>query len=132
MQNRFFELVKRKHERGVTIFFSSHILSEVQKVCDRVGIIKDGMLIQVQSVDELRTTKYKKVQLKMNQGMKFTYATDEIKNLKQQNQDVSFIYSGSVEKLIQLLSTQPIDDFSVAEPDLEEIFMHYYGEEVSQ
>ena len=132
MQNKFFELLKKENKRGTTVFFSSHILSEVQKMCDRVGIIKEGSLIKVQRVEELRSTKYKKVQLKLKEGKDFTEKSDDIKDLKRKNSEAGFIYSGKLESLLKLLSNPAIEDFSVTEPDLEEIFMNYYNGEVQQ
>jgi ABC-2 type transport system ATP-binding protein len=126
MQNRFFDLVRREHERGATIFFSSHILPEVQKVCDRVGIIKDGRMVSTQNVEKLRATKYKKVSLRMKEGLAFESSSDDIKNLSVKGRDASFIYSGSLHGLQKLICADGIEDFSVAEPDLEEIFMNYY------
>ena len=132
MQNRFFELLKKENERGVTVFFSSHILSEVQKMCDRVGIIKEGRLIKVQSVEDLRATKYKKVILRLKVGKSILLDTPDIKDLSQKTNETSFIYSGKTEDLLILLSSPAIDDFSVTEPDLEEIFMNYYNGEATQ
>lgn len=130
MQNKFFDFLKKENKRGTTVFFSSHILSEVQKTCDRVGIIKEGSLIKVQSIEELRSTKYKKVQLKLKEGKKFVPESEDIKDLRKKNSEISFIYSGKLKNLLELLSSPAIDDFSVTEPDLEEIFLNYYNGEV--
>ena len=129
MQNKFFDLLKKEHERGTTVFFSSHILSEVQKMCDRVAIIKEGSLIKVQRVEELRSTKYKKVLLKLKEGKDFSPKSEDIKDVKRKNSETSFIYSGALKELLSLLSAPEIDDFSVTEPDLEEIFLNYYNGE---
>jgi len=59
MQQRFFDLIREENKKGVTILFSSHILSEVQKLCSRVGIIKDGEMVAVEDIETMRNTTYK-------------------------------------------------------------------------
>ena len=128
IQNKFFELIKKEHARGATVFFSSHILSEVQKLCHRVGIIKDGFMIQVKSLDALKGTQYKKVVLKLSGGSQFNQGDFILRDLNIENGEVRFIYEGDVNDLACLMSNLRLDDFSVQEPDLEEIFMHYYSD----
>jgi ABC-2 type transport system ATP-binding protein len=66
MQEKFFELLKEENSRGTTIFFSSHTLSEVQKMCRRVGIIKAGRLIAQEDVETLRKKQLRKVQIEFS------------------------------------------------------------------
>lgn len=127
MQNTFFNLLEEEKEKGKTIFFSSHILSEVQRICDRVGIIKEGRLIKVETVDEIMKTRAKKIRIRTEQD--FVKEDDDIVNLKRENDHVSFVYTGTIEKLLSMLQGHPISDLSVVDPTLEEIFMHYYERE---
>jgi ABC-2 type transport system ATP-binding protein len=78
MQEAFFEILKEEKERGATIFLSSHILSEVKRVCDRVGIIKNGKLIKIESMDKITKTDFSIV----------TIISDEFKKLDLQMKDV--------------------------------------------
>ena len=111
------------------MFFSSHILSEVQRLCDRVGIIKDGWLIDEKDVKELRKTQYKRVFLKLQNGTPFRPGEAVLTDLSETGGEVHFIYQGNAAELTRLLADNEVADFSVTEPDLEEVFMHYYQED---
>ena len=102
---------------------SSHILSEIQKNCTRAAIIKEGRLIAIDSVENLSKTAAKRVTL---HGV--TSVPDELEILKPDvsENSISFLYSGDVQKLLSVLSTLPVNDMTMTEPDLEEVFMHYY------
>lgn len=129
MQNHFYDLLRKEKSRGATVFFSSHILSEVQRLCDRVGIIKEGRLIDEKDVKELRQTQYKKVFIKLQNGTPFRPGEAELTELTEKSGEVRFIYQGNAGDLTRLLASNEIADFSVTEPDLEEVFMHYYRED---
>lgn len=129
MQNRFYDLIRKEKARGATVFFSSHILSEVQRLCDRVGIIKEGRLIDEQDVKELRQTQYKKVYIKLINGTPFQSGGAALTELREAGGEVHFIYQGNAAELTRLLANNEVADFSVTEPDLEEVFMHYYQED---
>ncbi|MEG0683894.1 MAG: ABC transporter ATP-binding protein [Coprobacillus sp.] len=126
MQNKFFELIRKENEKGVTIFFSSHILSEVQKLCHRVAIIKDGQILKIEQMEDLRKNTYKQVEVTSQQDLSKVLKMPEIKNLVVRDQVYSFMYTGKVNDMIQLLSKYTIDNLDLHEPDLEEVFMHYY------
>lgn len=127
MQNKFFNLLKKVNEKGTTVFFSSHILFEIQKLCDRVAIIKDGEIIKLESIEDLKSTMHKKVRIILKEGAQFDINSSHIQDLKQVNREVTFLYSGKVTHLLDHLNNIEIDNFWVSEPDLEEVFMHYYG-----
>lgn len=133
MQNRFYDLLREEKARGCTIFFSSHILSEVQRLCDRVGIIKEGCLIEEKDIRELRATTYKRVSMTLAEGAVFEYPENGqaigLAEFSQEDRRVRFHYHGTADTLSAILSKQSLLDFAVEEPELEEIFMHYYGEE---
>lgn len=73
MQKTFFELIRRENANGVTVLLSSHILSEVQKLCSRVAIIKEGRIVKLEDIGTLRDTAYKKVRIEFNQGFPPTW-----------------------------------------------------------
>lgn len=129
MQNHFYELLRKEKSRGATVFFSSHILSEVQRLCDRVGIIKEGRLIDEQDVKELRKTQYKKVSIKLTNGTPFQQGEMSLTELTKTGDEIHFIHKGDAGDLVRLLAANEVADFSVTEPELEEVFMHYYQEE---
>ena len=123
MQKEFFDILKERNADGSTIMLSSHILSEIQKNCTRAAIIKEGRLIALDSVENLSKTAAKRVTL---HGV--TSVPDELEILKPDvsENSISFLYSGDVQKLLSVLSTLPVNDMTMTEPDLEEVFMHYY------
>lgn len=130
MQRVFFDLLKEEQNRGTTIFFSSHILSEVQRMCGRVAIIRDGRLVRVESVSRLIKNHYKTVTL--------TFPTDARPQPVQATdlggvirQDIdgnvqTLLFNGNVRDLLAYASRLPITDIHIGEPSLEEIFMHEY------
>jgi ABC-2 type transport system ATP-binding protein len=126
MQSVFFQLLDEERKRGVTVFFSSHILAEVQRICDRVGIIKEGRLVKVESVEDIIETRAKKVRIKTKDTIN---GNGDIIDLKQENGVITFVYTGKVKALMNILESLDIEDLSITEPTLEEIFMHYYEKE---
>ncbi|MEH6943142.1 ABC transporter ATP-binding protein [Bacillus sp. JJ722] len=130
MQNKFFELIKEENKKGATIFFSSHILSEVQKLCDRVGFIKDGKIIKLESIAALRENSYKKITLEASTPIdKGLFKMDGVTQLHVKGTHASFIFKGNINELVATISTLSLINLDLSEPDLEEIFMHYYDKE---
>lgn len=130
MQQKFFELLKEENKRGATILFSSHILSEVQKMCDRVAIIKEGKIIKVEKISTLKESNHKKFQIEVKAGVsREAFDINGVTNLKIDDGNVSFLFSGDVNTIINKLSTLKLTNILIEEPDLEEIFMHYYEKE---
>ncbi|MFA5800932.1 MAG: ABC transporter ATP-binding protein [Thermoleophilia bacterium] len=127
IQKNFFELLREESREGTTIFFSSHILSEVQKICDRVAIIKDGELINIESMEHLIQNNYKRIHLttreKAEDGL---FKLPGVSDLSVEKNQVSFLYKGDVNTISRILAQIDLVDLIVGEPDLEEIFMHYY------
>lgn len=123
MQKEFFDILKERHNNGATIFLSSHVLSEIQKNCSRAAIIKDGMLIALDSVENLSKTNAKRVVL---HGVNTIPETLSAKSVREGTDHVSFLYNGTIKELLNIANTLPIYDMTITEPDLEEIFMHYY------
>lgn len=126
MQREFFKILRERNEQGASIFLSSHVLSEIQRNCKRAAIIREGRMIACDSVEGLSQTNTKRVtvhgSIQLNQ-------LDGIRDLKELDGTVSFLYSGDIKYLLQVLANGNITDLSIAEPDLEEIFLHYYENE---
>lgn len=123
MQREFFEILKERNRKGTTIFFSSHVLSEVQRNCTRAAIIRDGNIIACDSVDALSKTNAKRVSLHGNADIS---RLDGICDRQEADGSLSFLYSGEINALMQVLSSGNITDLTISEPDLEEVFLHYY------
>jgi len=129
MQQTFFEILKEENRRGATVLFSSHILSEVQKICDRVAIIKDGRIIRIDTMASLTESMYLKVAMETNTEVPQDFLNGSMNNFVVNGKDVSFLYKGDTNELLAKLSKLDIVRISMSEPDLEEIFMHYYEKE---
>lgn len=128
MQREFFEILKERNSEGATIFLSSHVLSEIQRYCSRAAIIREGRLIACDSVENLSKTNARRVNV---QGSLNIAGLNGIKDIRKDENSVSFLYSGDMNRLVERLAAGNVKDLSVSEPDLEEIFIHYYegGEE---
>lgn len=126
MQREFFDIIRQRNQKGTTVFLSSHVLSEVQRNCTRAAVIREGEMIACDSVDALSKTSAKRISVHGSVDWK---GLDGIKDMKTADKAVSFLYSGDMNRLIQRLSEGDIFDLNVSEPDLEEIFLHYYEKE---
>jgi ABC-2 type transport system ATP-binding protein len=130
MQQRFFELLEGEHQKGATILFSSHILSEVQRLCDRVAIIKEGEIVTVEKISTLQENNYKKFKLDTKAPVAVDYFNiPGVSNLEVKNNRVSFLFRGNLNAVLRRLAEIEIANVWIDEPDLEEIFMHYYVKE---
>jgi ABC-2 type transport system ATP-binding protein len=127
VQKKFFQLLSEENKRGVTVFFSSHVLSDVQKICHRVAIIKEGQILRVDDVATLRAQQFRKVTVELNSAdEKLTLPQEKLQNLQKDNGTYRFLYGGDVNSLLRELSKHNIANLLVEEPSLEEVFLHYY------
>ena len=128
MQSLFFDLLRKENQKGMTIFFSSHILGEVQMFCRRVAIIKEGKIIQLEDIDTLRKKQLKKVTIEFNEQVKpENLSLPGVVNLIAAPENrLSFMFSGNINELVSFLSGKMINNLMIEEPSLDEIFMHYY------
>lgn len=130
MQQKFFELIKEENKKGAAVFFSSHILSEVQKMCSRVAFIKDGKIIKLEKMSELNKNSYKKIKIETKSDVLNVFGNlSGISKFEQNGNEANFLFKGNLNGIIKALAGIDIKNLSIAEPDLEEIFMHYYAKE---
>ena len=123
MQREFFEILRERNQQGTTVFLSSHVLSEIQRNCSRAAIIREGQIIACDSVEALSRTNAKRITV---HGQAALDGLEGVRGRKEAEGTVSFLYSGDIKRLLQTLAAGDIQDLSVTEPDLEEIFLHYY------
>lgn len=123
MQKEFFNLLIERNNEGATILLSSHILTEVQRYCNRVAIIREGNIVTVDSIEELSASKSKKVRLV---GANEIIKLDGMSAIAISEEEQSFLYNGEVERLIKELGKIHFEDITIEEPSLEEIFINYY------
>lgn len=125
MQQVFYDLLLEEKEKGTTIFYSTHILSEISKICDRVGIIKEGKLLKVESIKELQSKNLTNVTITSNEIEKITKELKvEVETLDEKT--IKFKNTLDSNNLIKILSKYEIEKLLIEEPTLEDIFLHYY------
>ena len=126
MQQKFFNLILEENKKGATVLFSSHILSEVQQLCNRVAIIKDGEILSIQDIKSIKYDNYKKFTFRGKSLNNGKFDIEGVTKLKEREDKVSFLYKGDVNKIVQVVAKLTLTDITIEEPTLEEIFMHYY------
>ena len=127
MQRNFFDLIREENQkRGATVFFSSHILGEVQKMCSRVAIIKEGKIIRIEDIHTLQRNNYKKIRIEAEELDQGRFDLEGVSNLMQENGAIHFFYRGDINRITRIIGETAVSDVIIEEPTLEEIFMHYY------
>ncbi|MCU4925758.1 ABC transporter ATP-binding protein [Halobacteria archaeon AArc-dxtr1] len=128
-QDRMHAFLEAERDAGKTIFFSSHVLSEVQRICDRVGIIRDGALVALEDVKTLLSQSGKDVRVRLGEPVpKDRFVTDEMIDVEVVDRAVQFTYTGDYNALLDHLGRFEIVDIDIGDPQLEDIFKHYYGD----
>ena len=123
MQKEFFDILRERNKEGATILLSSHVLSEIQRNCTRAAIIRDGRIIVCNSVDDLSKTSAKRITV---QGTVNLERLSGVRDRKASENSLSFLYNGDMNSLLRALSSGQVNDLTVTEPTLEEVFLHYY------
>ncbi|WP_379161537.1 ATP-binding cassette domain-containing protein [Paenibacillus sp. sgz5001063] len=130
MQQKFFELLETENQKGATVLFSSHILSEVQRLCSRVAIIKEGSLVTVEKISTLQENNYKKFKIHTKASLdKDYFSLPGVSQLEVKDNQVHFLFRGNLNNVLHKLADIEVTNVWIEEPDLEEIFMHYYVKE---
>jgi len=130
MQQIFLQLMREVRDDGRSVFLSSHILNEVQEICDRVGILRDGQLKEVKTVSELTHSDFRWVTLQYRDPPQIgNLATiPGVSDISISGNKLKLRLIGDFDPLIRTLDAQYIVDMDVQEPSLEEIFLTYYGD----
>ena len=126
MQKEFYSILTERNQNGATVFLSSHILSEVGRYCKHAAIIREGKILVSDSVERLSHAEAKKVILR---GITELPEIESIKNIKWENDTVSFLYGGRSHDLIKELAAISFEDVNISDPELDEVFMNYYSKE---
>ncbi len=130
MQQKFFELLEAENRKGATILLSSHVLSEVQRLCKRIAIIKEGKIIKVETMSALNDENYKRFKVEVSADVpKDYFRAKGVNDLVVEGKTHNFLFNGNINEMITKFSGIKIKNLWVDEPDLEEIFMHYYSKE---
>ena len=122
MQQTFFDILEEENKRGATILFSSHILSEVKRLSDRIVFIKDGLIEDMDHLISTQDYNYKVVHLESEHEIE----SHHLQFRERLGHTSSFLYRGTATDLIKILSTLEFSNVLIEDPSLEEIFLHYY------
>jgi len=128
VQQTVMELVREVNDEGKTVFFSSHILPEVQAVCDRVGIIRDGQLVATERVEDLMRQHFKRLRLNFgNMPPVGTFVQDGVKEVARDEQGLTLEVYKNLNMVMETAVSFGITDIETTPVSLEEIFLTYYG-----
>jgi ABC-2 type transport system ATP-binding protein len=129
MQQAFYRLLQEARERGATVFLSSHVMPEVEHVCDRVGIIRDGRLAAVEDIDDLKGKALKMVEIRLATPVP-SGAFEGVPGVRDAvafGDRVRITMAGPIDPLVKTLASFEVLDMESREPSLEEIFLTFYG-----
>ncbi len=133
MQEEFHQLVGEERDRGATVFLSSHDLEEVERLCDRVAIIRDGRLVAVEHVSDLTARRFR------HATVEFATAVDPadlraLPGVRDVAADGRRVRCGveavALDSVVKALARHPVVDLELAHPSLEEVFLAFYSGEV--
>lgn len=126
MQEEFYKILEEEKAEGKTIFFSSHILNEVKRICDKVAIIKEGKIVKIEDIESLEDTNIVKVKIEAEEIEKLEKELEIEQVITKKENKIEFLYSKEINSLIEKISKYKISKLLIQEIDIEEIFMHYY------
>ena len=126
MEQKFRLCVAEAKERGQTVLLSSHILSEVQRLCTRVGIIREGRIVEISDIRTLQQNNYKKINVTADGLTPQVFDLPGVTNIQVENGSLHFFFKGDINLVLHKINSLQVIDVSIEEPTLEEIFMHYY------
>jgi ABC-2 type transport system ATP-binding protein len=125
MQEEFYLLLREHQERGCTIFLSSHNLAEVERICHRLAIIRNGKLVAVDSIANLRKSLKKRLHFTLSHAIG-SFDLPEAELVHQEGLTYDFIIHGDIRPVLKSLADLPVITVTMPEPALEEIFIQYY------
>lgn len=129
MQKRLFEVLKEENKNGMTIFFSSHNLMEVQEFCHRVAIIREGKIVALKNINNVINSPQKKVKIKINPDINIDFKDLNVESLDKEDDYINILFKGDINLLIKFLSNYKIEDLQISEPSLLDTFMEFYEKE---
>jgi ABC-2 type transport system ATP-binding protein len=125
MQHRFYDLLKETSAQGTTIFFSSHNLPEIERTCERIAIVREGELVALETMENLKRKRYRRLQLTLREPVDHLKITGaEVVNRR--NLEYELLVKGDIDAVIKDLARVPLEELVLPDPDLEEVFMAYY------
>jgi ABC-2 type transport system ATP-binding protein len=126
LQQQFVELVREAADNGQTVFMSSHVMSEVQQTCDRVGIIRAGELVTVEHIDDLRKRALRKIEVRFGADAPLLEGIAGVTDVVADGKVLRCKLSGDADALVKAVAQHHVVDLISEEPELEELFFTYY------
>lgn len=126
MQRSFYSILRERNAEGMTVFLSTHVLSEVGRYCGKAAVIREGRILAADTVANLGHTGTKRVTLRSAQGLP---DLENVRDLRREGDAIRFLYSGTPDALVQALSGMTLSDIAISDPELDEVFAHYYAKE---
>jgi ABC-2 type transport system ATP-binding protein len=127
IQQQFYELILELKERGRTIFFSSHVLSEVERVCDRVAILREGKLVAMHEISDLKRFRLKSIEVTFkDEPDESIFRLDGVRKIEKNANAVRLLIDSNINGILRIISEYPIDNISCGDASLEDIFLEYY------
>lgn len=127
-QRAILQFLVERAGAGRTVLLSSHVLSEVEQVCDRVAILRGGRLLAMDRVETLRERKYRQVTLSFDGDAPSFEGTGDVEVVWEHEKRMTVRVRGSVRDLLSVLASARVNDVTITEPSLEEVFLDYYRE----
>lgn len=129
VQQQFYELILEWKERGKSVFFSSHVLSEVERVCDRVAILKEGKLVALHEISELKKFRLKRIEVTFKQDLdESVFRLEGVRKIEKNTHTIRLWVDANINRILRTLSEYPIDNISCQDARLEDIFLEYYSQ----
>lgn len=126
-QQGFYSIILETKKWGTTTFFSTHILEEAQKLCDRVGIIKEGKLVKIEDIEEFKQKNIREIHLETSDSIPLShFQIPGIEKVERTTTGYHLITTGPNAQILKKILHDKIIDIKIAEPSLEELFMRYY------
>lgn len=130
LQNEIYETLEKMGEEGTTIFFSSHIISEVERIANRVGIIKDGEISKIESIEDLSKKKMRNIKIRFNEKYEMPdFKMEGVKRIEKIAEGLLINYVGDTNPLLRKLASYDIADIEISHASLEDLFLEFYNHE---
>lgn len=127
-QQVFYEFVREERDRNRTVFLSSHVLSEVEKTCSRVAMIRDGRIVVVEGIDDLKRKRVKWAEVEFRQPVDAeTFRMPGVRSIEAEGRRVRIEIEGNYAPVLEALARHPIDNVSINDASLDDIFLEYYA-----
>ncbi|MFH0852984.1 MAG: ABC transporter ATP-binding protein [bacterium] len=127
LQNEVYEMLREAVSRGATVFMSSHNMAEVERVCDRVGIIKAGKMVATERIDTLKEKQIYRVVVRFTKKPdQKTFTNEQVKVIKETSDGFVLEVTGDINLIINKLQQNPVHDMTIEHATLDEIFRQYY------